>query len=242
MFIGNGFTFWSGQPIVNDFALSLYSPIFTALTPFLVGLFEVDISIDAVIKYPKLYQVGQVNGLFNAREQIRWGLNALYCGVVISLVVFGSIQHYTDGPADSGRPIGLEEAGVILFTCLLLTVDLQLVFVVSNYTWIHFTVLVLSLLSWFLFLIIFEFIPLSWFSTNSLFGLYTGIMASSPTYILLSTLVPVLCVLPWATSEAFQFVSKPRDETIINELETRDLSTASLNDPAKSRKFNEVTS
>eukprot|EP00958_Prasinococcus_capsulatus_P005906 scaffold568_cov376-Prasinococcus_capsulatus_cf.AAC.17 len=219
LFIGNGLTFWSGQPIVNDFALSLYSPVFTALTPFLLGLLEVDVGVDAGIKYPRLYQIGQTNALFDSRQQIRWGLNALYNGVMISLIVYGSILHFTDGPADSGRPIGLEETGVILFTCLLLTVDLQLVFLISNYTWLHWLFLGLSLLSWFLFLVIFEFIPLSWFSTNGLFGLYSGIMASSPTYILVSTLVPVACVLPWATFDAAQLISAPKDETIIREAE-----------------------
>ena len=50
LFWYNIFAFHSGQTIYDDFALTLYNVIFTSVPPVLVGVMDVDASLDSGIR------------------------------------------------------------------------------------------------------------------------------------------------------------------------------------------------
>jgi phospholipid-transporting ATPase len=58
IFVYNAFSLFSGQPIYNDFYMTLFNVVFTAAAPLVVGWFDRDLSKNAGLKYPFLYKEG----------------------------------------------------------------------------------------------------------------------------------------------------------------------------------------
>jgi phospholipid-transporting ATPase len=59
LFIFNAFNVFSGQFIYNDFYMTLYNVVFTALTPIVIGMFDRDVDKEMGLKYPGLYRQGK---------------------------------------------------------------------------------------------------------------------------------------------------------------------------------------
>lgn len=59
IFIFNGLNVFSGQFIYNDFYMTLYNVVFTALTPLAIGMFDRDVDKAMCIRYPGLYRQGK---------------------------------------------------------------------------------------------------------------------------------------------------------------------------------------
>ena len=59
LFTYNGFTTFSGQYIYNDFYMTLFNVVFTALTPIIIGIFDRDVDKEMGLKYPGLYRQGE---------------------------------------------------------------------------------------------------------------------------------------------------------------------------------------
>ncbi len=58
IFVYNAFALFSGQPIYNDFYMTLFNVIFTAAAPLVVGWFDRDLDKNAGLRFPSLYQEG----------------------------------------------------------------------------------------------------------------------------------------------------------------------------------------
>jgi phospholipid-transporting ATPase len=58
IFVYNAFALFSGQPIYNDFYMTLFNVVFTAAAPLVVGWFDKDVDKKYGIKYPQLYREG----------------------------------------------------------------------------------------------------------------------------------------------------------------------------------------
>lgn len=59
IFVYNAFSLFSGQPIYNDFYMTLFNVVFTAAAPLVVGWFDRDLDKNAGLKYPILYKEGE---------------------------------------------------------------------------------------------------------------------------------------------------------------------------------------
>lgn len=62
IFVYNAFSLFSGQPIYNDFYMTLFNVVFTAAAPLVVGWFDRDLDKNAGLKYPFLYKEGEQVG------------------------------------------------------------------------------------------------------------------------------------------------------------------------------------
>lgn len=58
IFVYNAFALFSGQPIYNDFYMTLFNVIFTAAAPLVVGWFDRDLDKDYGLRFPFLYREG----------------------------------------------------------------------------------------------------------------------------------------------------------------------------------------
>jgi len=58
IFVYNAFSLFSGQPIYNDFYMTLFNVVFTAAAPLVVGWFDRDLDKNMGLKYPFLYKEG----------------------------------------------------------------------------------------------------------------------------------------------------------------------------------------
>jgi phospholipid-transporting ATPase len=62
IFIYNAFALFSGQPIYNDFYMTLFNVVFTAAAPLVVGWFDRDLDKDLGLRFPFLYHEGEQRG------------------------------------------------------------------------------------------------------------------------------------------------------------------------------------
>ena len=58
IFVFNAFNAFSGQFLYNDFYMTLFNVVFTALTPVVIGIFDCDVDKQMGLKYPGLYMQG----------------------------------------------------------------------------------------------------------------------------------------------------------------------------------------
>jgi phospholipid-transporting ATPase len=60
IFVYNAFALFSGQPIYNDFYMTLFNVVFTAAAPLVIGWFDRDLDKNAGLRFPFLYKEGEL--------------------------------------------------------------------------------------------------------------------------------------------------------------------------------------
>jgi hypothetical protein len=100
------------------------------------------------------------------------------------------------GSADraGGQTWSLYQAGLAMFTVVVLTVHLQLALCVDQWTWMHHASMWGSVGLWFVFLLAFGAFPVRW--SADLYDLMAGVAGNSLSFWLLVLVVPLICVLP----------------------------------------------
>jgi len=78
----NGF---SGQIAYEEWTISLYNVLFTALAPLTIGIFDRFLAPESLLLYPELYSDGQQGCVFNARLFWVWTLEAIGHSLIIFL-------------------------------------------------------------------------------------------------------------------------------------------------------------
>ena len=73
------------QPVFDQFFVSVYNMIYTAMPVLALGTFDKDVDERMSLKFSKLYYPGQVNMFFN---RTRFAQSAIH-GILTSLVLFG---------------------------------------------------------------------------------------------------------------------------------------------------------
>lgn len=59
IFVYNAFALFSGQPIYNDFYMTLFNVVFSAAAPLVVGWFDRDLDKEVGLRFPFLYREGE---------------------------------------------------------------------------------------------------------------------------------------------------------------------------------------
>lgn len=88
---------YSGQTIYDDYYITCYNMVFTALPLLIKGIFEQDINYETDgLSYkrffPKLYYVGQKSMIFNWRNFAIWYVTGLAHSIVIFVIPFYIFQ------------------------------------------------------------------------------------------------------------------------------------------------------
>ena len=87
----NGF---SGQSIMESWALSFYNVFFTVLPPFILGVFDQFVSSRLLERYPQLYKLGQRGKFFSVQIFWSWIVNGFYHSAVVFI---GTMLFYRYG-------------------------------------------------------------------------------------------------------------------------------------------------
>lgn len=105
---------WSGQILFERWTIGLYNVLFTALPPFVMGIFDKVCSDDVMLKYPLLYQPSQTAQLLNTKVFWVWISNA----VMHSLVLFWMpmLSYATGNVWNTGLNGGYLELGNMVYT------------------------------------------------------------------------------------------------------------------------------
>lgn len=76
----NGF---SGQSIYESWTLTFYNVFSTALPPFAIGILDQFVSSRLLLRYPRLYRLGQEGLFLNTRQFWEWIGNGIFHSVVV---------------------------------------------------------------------------------------------------------------------------------------------------------------
>ncbi|WIA12055.1 hypothetical protein OEZ85_012134 [Tetradesmus obliquus] len=217
IFIYNAFALFSGQPIYNDFYMTLFNVVFTAAAPLVVGWFDRDLDKDLGLRFPFLYHEGQQNLYFDLPAIVGWlGMALLHAAMTVAMVLVGSDSQESD--RHSGAIWSLQQNGLLMFTTVVITVHLQLGMVIDQWTWMHHLSIWGSILLWFLFLIAYGAFPIR--LSSDLHRAFDSI-AASPNYWLTIFVVPLACLLPVFFFRALKRHLRPARYQLVQEIVER---------------------
>jgi phospholipid-translocating ATPase len=213
-FYSNIFSYFSGNPLYNDWYASFYNTMFTALPVCIIGVLDQDVSPAEAYRYPQLYGSGQRGELFNKKAMFYWLANSLYASAVIfffPLILFSGLTAFRQG----GQVAAAQDFGAAMFSVLVVVPNLQLYSAVHYFTWIHHVAIWASIASWYLFIIVYGALKPAW--STIAYKEFLEVLAPSPTYWLLQPIVIVAALLPDLVFRGVKWVYLPSNYQIVNE-------------------------
>lgn len=184
---------FSGQVIYESWTLSFFNVIFTALPPFVLGIFDQFVNARMLDRYPQLYQITQKGMFFRTHNFWSWVGNGFYHSVILYFA--SQAIYWRDGVLSDGKIAGHWVWGTALYTAGLVTV-LGKAALITN-MWTKYTVLAIpgSLAIWFIFLPVYATVaPKLGFSTEYINVL--PVLLTDPDFWLMSIVIlPALCLI-----------------------------------------------
>ncbi|GMF25581.1 unnamed protein product [Phytophthora fragariaefolia] len=156
-------TFWfgcfcgfSGQPLILDVAAQSFNVLYTSVPLVLFAVFDQDVSSTSAAKFPYLYALGQKNVLLARRVFWPWIFNGVWHSLVIFFVSAWAFEGFglstRDFPViatETGKGGGLVTLGFVVFTNLVIVVNLKLCLETFMLTWQFLLTVIVSILLWF---------------------------------------------------------------------------------------------
>ncbi|KFK43333.1 hypothetical protein AALP_AA1G111300 [Arabis alpina] len=205
-------TIFSGQRFYDDWFQSLYNVFFTALPVIVLGLFEKDVSASLSKRYPGLYREGIRNSFFKWRVVAVWASSAVYQSLVCYLFVTSSAF---DGKNSSGKIFGLWDVSTMVFTCLIISVNLRILLMSNSITRWHYITVGGSILAWLVFAFAYCGIPHDR-NANVYFVIY--VLMSTFYFYFTLLLVPVVALLADFIYQGVERWFFPFDYQIVQEI------------------------
>eukprot|EP00050_Salpingoeca_kvevrii_P015039 m.43030 g.43030 ORF g.43030 m.43030 type:complete len:1224 (-) comp6130_c0_seq1:59-3730(-) len=206
------FSVASAQTIYDQRYIMLYNIFFTSVPGIVLGMVDQDVSAEAAMRYPELYRDSQANSLFSHKIFWLWVLDSFYQ----SLVCFGvPLLAMANFPTDGGRTWNMWEIGTIMYTAVVIVVNLKLLMEAQYWTRLLIITVVVSILSYFVFLLIYHSIlPDIVSSFGAVFNLFGD---SVPWWTLFLTIF--LALLPSFVIKLIRITVRPTAAQIVRERE-----------------------
>uniref|UniRef100_H3DDW4 Phospholipid-transporting ATPase n=1 Tax=Tetraodon nigroviridis TaxID=99883 RepID=H3DDW4_TETNG len=189
---------FSAQTVYDQWFITLYNLMYTALPVLGMGLFDQDVNDGWSFQHPELYVPGQLNLYFSKKAFFKCALHGGYSSLVLFFIPYAALYDTMRG---DGRDIAdYQSFAVLTQTCLLCTVSIQLGLEMSYWTAVN-TLFVLGSLAMY-------FVVTFTMYSNGLFLLLPQAFAfigsarnslSQPVIWLSIALTSILCVLPVVT-------------------------------------------
>ncbi|KAG7013066.1 putative phospholipid-transporting ATPase 9, partial [Cucurbita argyrosperma subsp. argyrosperma] len=200
IFLYEAFSSFSGEPVYNDWFLSLYNVFFSSLPVVALGVFDQDVSARLCLQFPLLYQQGVQNVHFSWLRILSWMFNGLCSAVIIFFLCTGALEHQAFN--SDGKPAGREILGATMYSCVVWVVNLQMALAVSYFTLIQHLFIWGSISIWYIFLLIYESMTPT-LSTNA-YKIFTEVLAPGPSYWLVLFFVVISTLIPYFSYSALQ--------------------------------------
>uniref|UniRef100_A0A673WFW7 Phospholipid-transporting ATPase n=1 Tax=Salmo trutta TaxID=8032 RepID=A0A673WFW7_SALTR len=115
---------FSAQTVYDEWFITLYNLVYTALPVLALSLFDQDVNDRWSFQYPKLYAPGQLNQYFSKRAFVYTVLHSGYSSLVLFFIPWAAMY---DTVRDDGKDIvDYQSFALLAQTCLLIAVSIQL--------------------------------------------------------------------------------------------------------------------
>ncbi|RAL46890.1 hypothetical protein DM860_005169 [Cuscuta australis] len=215
LFWFEAFASFSGRAAYNDWYMSLYNVFFTSLPVIAIGVFDQDLSDQLCLQHPMVYKEGSQNMLFKWYRILGWMLNGVLCATIIFYLTTSSILHQAF--RKDGQPVDYEVIGVMMYSCVVWTVNCQMALCINYFTWIQHIFIWGSIAVWYLFLVAYGSLPTN-ISTTA-YRVFVEACAPSPLYWLLTLLVVISTLLPYFSYRVFQSIFRPMPHDLVQYLD-----------------------
>nr|XP_049593784.1 probable phospholipid-transporting ATPase IM isoform X4 [Syngnathus scovelli] len=193
---------FSAQTVYDEWFITLYNLVYTALPVLGMSLFDQDVNDRWSFQYPQLYSPGPLNIYFNKKVFVRCMIHSCYSSLILFFIPWAAMH---DTVRDDGKDIADYQSFALLAqTCLLVVVSIQLCLDTHYWTAVNQFFVWGSLAAYFattftmysngMFLIFTSTFPFIGTARNSL---------NQPNVWLLILLTTLLCSLPVV---AFRFI------------------------------------
>eukprot|EP01071_Lankesteria_metandrocarpae_P006540 Lankesteria_metandrocarpae@DN4393_c0_g1_i2.p1 len=148
----------SGQTMYLEVIYQLYNVFLTAMPIIIYGVFEQDVDRKSSMSHPQLYKAGITNSYMNLFVFSQWMLGALWHSVAIfALPYLATTGNMITIP--EGWPTDIWFTGQLMFFCIMMVVNLRVLSESYYYTWMLWFWLIVSILAWFIFMLMLSTIP-----------------------------------------------------------------------------------
>ncbi|XP_076826211.1 LOW QUALITY PROTEIN: phospholipid-transporting ATPase ID [Brachyhypopomus gauderio] len=186
---------FSAQTVYDQYFITLYNIVYTSLPVLAMGIFDQDVPDQRSLEYPKLYEPGQLNLLFNKREFFICITQGIYTSVVLFFVPYGALCQATQS---NGVPLAdYQTFAVTTATALVIVVSVQISLDTGYWTAINHFFVWGSLGAYFTILftmhssVLFNIFPKQFHFLGS-----AQMTLSQPSVWLTITLATVICIAP----------------------------------------------
>ncbi|KAI4368975.1 hypothetical protein MLD38_017472 [Melastoma candidum] len=200
LFLFEAHTTFSAQSAYNDWFLSLFNVFFSSLPVIALGVFDQDVSSRFCLKFPVLYQEGVQNVLFSWRRIIVWMANGFISAIIIFFFCVEAVGEQAF--RNDGQVAGYAIFGGTMYTCVVWVVNLQMALAVSYFTLIQHILIWGSIVTWYLFLMIYG--SLSPKISSTAYMVFVETLAPSPSYWLVTLFVTISALVPFFTLSAIK--------------------------------------
>eukprot|EP00818_Percolomonas_sp_WS_P009150 CAMPEP_0117445648 /NCGR_PEP_ID=MMETSP0759-20121206/5911_1 /TAXON_ID=63605 /ORGANISM="Percolomonas cosmopolitus, Strain WS" /LENGTH=1276 /DNA_ID=CAMNT_0005237845 /DNA_START=155 /DNA_END=3985 /DNA_ORIENTATION=- len=236
----NGYT---GKSLYENTSLALFNVFWASIPIMVLALFDQDVKPHISLRYPQLYVDGPNDYHFNLWVFLMWLFNALWQSLIIFFVPYGILQY---GVLNGGKTPDDSFLGLVIFTSIVIVVNLKIMVESSNWTPLHSLSVLGSIGIWFVFLLIYSVLwhivpKLNFFPFTSLevtarsyyFAFYDA--ASSSTFWLTIFLVVCLCLLKDVIWKSFKRTFFKKYYHIMQDLQRRKSARALSFDDVKKK-------
>ncbi|XP_015261024.1 PREDICTED: phospholipid-transporting ATPase ID-like, partial [Gekko japonicus] len=118
------FSGFSAQTVYDEWFITLYNLVYTALPVLGMSLFDQDVDDRWSLQFPQLYTPGQQNLYFNKLEFVKCMLYSVYSSLVLFFVPCGTLR---DSVRSDGKALAdYQSFALMAQTCLLIVVSVQM--------------------------------------------------------------------------------------------------------------------
>ncbi|KAL3840799.1 hypothetical protein ACJIZ3_025390 [Penstemon smallii] len=214
IFYFEAFAGFSGQSLYVDWYMLLFNVVLTSLPVISLGVFEQDVDSEVCLQFPALYQQGPKNLFFDWYRIFGWMANGLYASLIIfflNIIIF-----YDQAFRIGGQTADMTAVGTAMFTGVICAVNCQIALTMSHFTWIQHFLVWGSVISWYLFLLMYG--ELQYSIPVNAYRILLEVLGPSPIYWSTTLLVTVACNLPYLAHISFQRMFNPLDHHVIQEI------------------------
>uniref|UniRef100_A0AAQ4P7E0 Phospholipid-transporting ATPase n=1 Tax=Gasterosteus aculeatus aculeatus TaxID=481459 RepID=A0AAQ4P7E0_GASAC len=212
---------FSAQTVYDEWFITLYNLVYTALPVLGMSLFDQDVNDKWSFQHPELYLPGQLNLYFSKKAFFKCALHSCYSSLVLFFIPYAAMHDTVR--ADGKDVADYQSFALLTQTCLLFTVTIQLGLEMSYWTAVNTLFVVGSLVMYFavtftmysngMFLALPSAFPFVGTARNSL---------NQPNIWLTILLTSILCVLPVVTCRFLFIQLCPTINDKVRQAKTKD--------------------